>query len=277
MSSSPTTPFNCPLVPIWHNLTILHQQAFPFLPPIEVTLAAIKNWLFAHYYNHPRLEAALQSLHLLNTFPSPAFLHQHHINPADILRLTWSLVTLRPSVYPLFLEILLELSRETTASHQTNRFLQLAWLLSPLIQLDDSMMANHSLPVQYHDDHRPQQRHSYTKPVPLMSIAITSANPANSSTEMTHSHRNKQRPNHHYRPRISKDIRYPPTTRIVLPSARHRFNSKNHHSRPEHIAVTTSLSHADRPSPHHENVPIVSTTQSADITQAFSTEDIDLS
>ena len=278
MASSTTTPLNCPLVPIWENLTSLHQHSFPFLPPIDVTLGAIKNWLLAHYYNHHRIEAALQSLQFLHIHPLPSCLQQPHINPADILRLAWSLVILRPSVFPLFLEILLELSAETTALQQSSRLLQLAWLLSPLTQHNDPTTTNHHPSIRHQVNHRLHQQHSYIRPVPLMAISITSAKPPHfSSAEMANPQHGKQRSSHNQPPHIIKDNRYSPTTRIILPSSRHRANVRQRISRQDPMAGTASSFPPNRPNVQLEQSTSDSSAQSADIIPAFSTEDIDLS
>ncbi|CAF3501855.1 unnamed protein product, partial [Rotaria sp. Silwood2] len=121
------------LASIWNILKNFHVANFSSLPPIDTTLNLVREWLQDHFSFHPQLQTALSTVTFLDAASSSAFLRRNNIDPDDVIRLTWSLICLRPSTYELFFETLLEINESTSSQLHTTRFIQLAWTLSPIL------------------------------------------------------------------------------------------------------------------------------------------------
>jgi hypothetical protein len=131
---------------IWNTLKNDHATELSSLPRIDTTLLLMRDWLQNNFVSHPQVSNALATLKILDSTPSSAFLRRNDINPDDITRLTWSLVSSRPSIYELFFETLLEINENTPPHGLIIRLLQLAWILSPKNPAGNSINSNPTKP-----------------------------------------------------------------------------------------------------------------------------------
>jgi hypothetical protein len=181
---------------VWNTLKNTHANGIPFLPRIDTTILLIRDWLQSHFSSHPKLSNALTTLKILDSTPSSAFFRRNDINPDDIVRLTWSLISSRPSAHQLFFETLLEINENTPPHIPISRLLQLAWILSPILT---------STEVHNLDPVKPSLKENQPPLAPPVEPNITDPHASNKST-----------------PPISKTTQLNPST--ILPK---QTNSKN--------------------------------------------------
>ncbi|CAF2156002.1 unnamed protein product [Rotaria magnacalcarata] len=229
---------------IWHNIKTSQAINFSSFPPIDSTLTLIRVWLNSHFPSHPHLPDALTTITLLDSIPSSAFLRRNNIDPDDVIRLTWSLVSTRPSSYELFFETLLAIRENNSSQAHTIRLIQLAWTLSPILTsttTDSSTNSLHKPSVQplmsldLHPTRNENTSHqALAHPLPLMSLPSPTISSYSIKHNTSHPHR-----------------QYPPTTthnRLSTRRAPYRLTSRpisnihhQHHPAEHQPAPSTHL------------------------------------
>src|ERR1700722_3545347 len=87
---------------LWTTLKEFYATDFLTLPSIETTLLSIHQWLQTYFPSHPKFNVALDAINMLDSAPSSAYDRRNNIDPDEILRLTWFLISSRPSLFQFF-------------------------------------------------------------------------------------------------------------------------------------------------------------------------------
>ncbi|CAF4621626.1 unnamed protein product, partial [Rotaria socialis] len=147
----------------------------------------------------PHLPDALTTITVLDSIPSSAFLRRNNIDPDDVIRLTWSLVSTPPSSYELFFETLLAIRENNSSQVHTIRLIQLAWTLSPILPsttTDSSINSLHTPTVQplmsldlYPTRNENTSHQALAHPLPLISLPSSTISSNSIKHNISHPHR----------------------------------------------------------------------------------------
>ncbi|CAF4062180.1 unnamed protein product [Rotaria sp. Silwood2] len=261
--------FDFTITAIWSVLKTLHEARFSSLPSIDTTLLSIRDWLREHFSSHSNVDTALKAINILDSTPSSAFLRRHNVDPDDVLRLTWFLVGSRASVHQLFFEVLLEINENTSFSIQTTRFLQLAWMLSPIftshvselklssiapgeskstgtyLLSDQPQSSKKQLPTPLTSLHLDTDRFSpncNTHPIPLMSFyAPPPSLSGHHQPRKPKSTRTKQQPTTASQTRLHSEVCRQSAKNTVIP---HQESNHNHQQTKQQQPDSVSIPHS---------------------------------